>query len=195
MEYISHCTSPLGGITIASSEHAITGLWFDGQKYYAAGLDLDWVSEQLRQTRGGRPENFPPVMLAARRWFDQYFLGQEPGFLPPLEPKGTAFQKRVWDILLTIPYGTTITYGQIASRIASEQGLPHMSAQAVGGAVGHNPISILIPCHRVIGSSGSLTGYAGGLDRKVRLLQLEGADMSGMRMPDGQEIRLDFPDD
>ncbi|MCI2147019.1 MAG: methylated-DNA--[protein]-cysteine S-methyltransferase [Clostridiales bacterium] len=176
MECISHCTSPLGGITVAASQNAVTGLWFDGQKYYAAGLDPE--NEECTE------ENILPVFQEVRRWLDQYFRGQEPGFLPPLEPKGTAFQKSVWDILLTIPYGTTITYGQIASRIASEQGLPHMSAQAVGGAVGHNPISILIPCHRVIGSSGSLTGYAGGIDRKVRLLEMEGVDVRKMSVPE-----------
>lgn len=179
MEYISHYTSPLGGIIIAGSRNAVTGLWFDGQKYCAAGLDPE--HEECTE------ENILPVFQEVRRWLDRYFRGQEPGFLPPLDPKGTAFQKSVWDILLTIPYGTTMTYGQIASRIASEQGLPHMSAQAVGGAVGHNPISILIPCHRVIGSSGSLTGYAGGIERKIRLLEMEGLDVRKMSVPKGLE--------
>ena len=108
-----------------------------------------------------------------KRWLDLYFGGQKPDFLPPLHPEGTAFQKSVWDILLEIPYGKTISYGEIAGHIALKQGISRMSAQAVGGAVGRNPISIIIPCHRVVGADVSLTGYAGGLDRKIKLLELE----------------------
>ena len=122
-------------------------------------------------------------MAEAKRWLDIYFSGREPDFLPPLHPLGTPFRRAVWELLLQIPYGRTVTYGELARRLAAKQGLVHMSAQAVGGAVGHNPISILIPCHRVVGSGGSLTGYAGGIDKKVRLLELEGTDMAGLFLP------------
>ena len=118
-----------------------------------------------------------------RRWLDLYFSGREPGFTPALNPAGSAFRRAVWEILLKIPYGKTTTYGQIAREIAAARGLAKMSAQAVGGAVGHNEISIIIPCHRVIGAHGSLTGYASGIDRKIKLLQLEGVDMRGLFTP------------
>ena len=114
---------------------------------------------------------------------DIYFSGKEPDFDLPISLSGTDFQKKVWGILCTIPYGKTMTYGQIAAQLAAEQGAAHMSAQAVGGAVGHNPLSILVPCHRVVGANGSLTGYAGGIDRKVKLLTLEGVDMSRFFVP------------
>ena len=123
------------------------------------------------------------VFDQTRRWLDLYFSGREPGFTPALNPVGSAFRRAVWEILLKIPYGKTTTYGQIAREIAAARGLAKMSAQAVGGAVGHNEISIIIPCHRVIGAHGSLTGYAGGIDRKIKLLQLEGVDMRGLFTP------------
>lgn len=166
MEYTHHYDSPLGGITLASDGEALTGLWFDGQKYFQATLGREHEEKDL------------PIFEQARHWLDLYFGGEIPDFTPPLKPKGTAFQKAVWDILRSIPYGQTMTYGEIAARIAAQKGLAQMSAQAVGGAVGHNPISILIPCHRVVGSNGSLTGYAGGIERKERLLRLEKADLS-----------------
>ena len=124
-----------------------------------------------------------PVLGDACRWLDVYFSGQEPDFLPPLHPHGSEFQLAVWELLLQIPYGQTTTYGALARQLAARRGLSRMSAQAVGGAVGHNPISLLIPCHRVVGTNGSLTGYAGGLDKKIRLLELEHADMTGLFIP------------
>lgn len=162
MEYIYHYSSPLGGILLSGNDTSLTGLWFDGQKYYADTLT------------GPREERLTPVFEQTLDWLQIYFSGQDPAFLPPLSPRGTPFRKEVWDVLLTIPYGQTRTYGEIASVIAARRGLPHMSAQAVGGAVGHNPISLLIPCHRVVGADGSLTGYAGGVDKKAQLLKLEG---------------------
>ena len=166
MEYIHHYASPLGGITAASDGQALTGLWFDGQKYFAQGLDPVHEEKML------------PVFEQTDSWLDIYFSGKDPGFTPPLSMKTTPHRRAVWKILLTIPYGHTMTYGEIAAAIAEQKGLPGMSAQAVGGEVGHNAISLIIPCHRVVGSNGSLTGYAGGLDKKQKLLALEKADMS-----------------
>ena len=167
MTFLQHYESPLGGILLAADEIGITGLWFDGQKYFARGLPVE------------RVEQGTPALLDAERWLDIYFTGKEPDFLPPLHPIGSAFRHAVWEILLQIPYGQTITYGEIARQLAKEQGLSQMSAQAVGGAVGRNGISIIIPCHRVVGTNGSLTGYAGGIDKKIKLLKLEHADMAG----------------
>ena len=113
------------------------------------------------------------ILKDALRWLDIYFSGQKPDFLPKLHLIGTDFQREVWDILLEIPYGQTVTYGEIARKIADKRGLKTMSAQAVGGAVGHNRVSVIVPCHRVIGSDGSLTGYAGGIERKIKLLEIE----------------------
>ena len=118
------------------------------------------------------------LLAEVRRWLDIYFDGRKPDFTPPLNPIGSRFRKDVWEILLQIPYGQTVTYGDIAWKLAEKRGLARMSAQAVGGAVGHNEISVIIPCHRVVGTNGSLTGYAGGIDKKIRLLELEHADMS-----------------
>ena len=156
---------------------------------YADDLNLqDWLEHYIfpREDRlDGRVVKAATTLALAEavRWLDAYFSGREPDFLPPLHPHGTAFQRAVWDILRSIPYGQTMTYGEIARRLAAQQGLSHMSAQAVGGAVGHNPVSILIPCHRVVGADGSLTGYAGGVDKKRFLLELEEADMSGLSIP------------
>ena len=172
MEYIHHYDSPLGGITIASDGKAITGLWFDGQKYFADALDKDFEEKEL------------PVFEQTDQWLNIYFSGNAPGFTPPLKMKTTPFRKVVWEIMLTIPFGQTMTYGMIADRIAKQKGLSRMSAQAVGGAVGHNAISLIIPCHRVVGANGSLTGYAGGLDRKVKLLSLERVDLSALFVPE-----------
>ena len=124
-----------------------------------------------------------PALSETGRWLDIYFTGKEPDFMPPLHPIGSAFRQSVWKILLQIPYGQTTTYGEIARQLAEKQGRSKMSAQAVGGAVGHNEISILIPCHRVVGTSGSLTGYAGGINKKIRLLELEHADMHRFFIP------------
>lgn len=171
MIYTSRYSSPLGGILLAADEVGMRGLWFDGQKYFARGLSDE------------RTERETPVLSEARRWLDIYFDGAEPDFLPPLHPVGSPFRQEVWKILLQIPYGKTVTYGDIARQLAAEGGLETMSAQAVGGAVGHNGISIIIPCHRVVGSNGSLTGYVGGIDKKVGLLTLERADMRRMFVP------------
>ncbi len=162
MQYISHYHSPLGDILLAADDAGLTGLWFEGQKYFAAGLMPE------------REEKETPALRRTKDWLDVYFSGREPDFLPPLHPAGTPFQHMVWEILQKIPYGTTTTYGEIAEEIARQKGLASMSAQAVGGAVGHNKISVIIPCHRVLGTDGSLTGYAGGTDKKERLLELEG---------------------
>lgn len=171
MEYTHHYESPLGGITLASDGEALTGLWFDGQKYYADALENEHEEKSL------------PVFEAADQWLDIYFSGKAPDFTPPLNMKTTEFRKAVWEIMLTIPFGHTMTYGEIAERIAKEKGTAHISARAVGGAVGHNSISLIIPCHRVVGTNGSLTGYAGGIDKKVKLLTMEGADLSKRFMP------------
>ena len=171
MIFIQHYDSPLGSILLAADEIGMTGLWFDGQKYFARDLPTEHIMQDT------------PVLAEARRWLDIYFSGHEPDFMPPLHPDGSAFRQAVWAILLQIPYGKTMTYGDIARRLAEKQGFSRMSAQAVGGAVGHNNISIIIPCHRVVGKNGSLTGYAGGIDKKVKLLELEHADMSGFFVP------------
>ena len=179
MTYIQHYDSPLGGILLAADEVGLTGLWFEGQKYFAR--DLSDV----------RIEQETPVLTEARRWLDIYFTGKEPDFLPPLHPTGSEFRKAVWEILLQIPYGQTTTYGEIARQLAEKQGLARMSAQAVGGAVGHNPISLIIPCHRVVGASGSLIGYAGGVERKIQLLKLEGTDCIKLFVPKKCELRVE----
>ena len=170
MTYRASYLSPLGAITLASDGEALTGLWFDGQKYFGSTLP--------QQAETGDC----PVFTQTKRWLDSYFAGEKPDFAPPLHWAATPFRRAVWEILLTIPYGCTTTYGQIAAQLADRMGKPQ-SAQAVGGAVGHNPISLIVPCHRVVGADGSLTGYAGGIDRKVKLLALEGADMSGLFIP------------
>ena len=171
MAYVQHYDSPLGGILLAADESGITGLWFDGQKYFARDLPAERVEQNT------------PALAEAKRWLDIYFTGGEPDFTPPLHPIGSGFRQAVWNILLQIPSGQTTTYGEIARQLAAKQGLARMSAQAIGGAVGHNEISIIIPCHRVVGTNGSLTGYAGGIDRKVKLLELEHTDMSGFFVP------------
>ena len=162
MDFISHYSSPLGGITLASDGTYLVGLWFDGQKYYASTLNKE--HEERHDL---------PVFEQTRRWLDLYFSGAIPDFTPALLMRTCDFRCRVWEILLTIPYGHTMTYGEIARIIAREKGLKNMSAQAIGNAVSHNPISLIIPCHRVIGANGSLTGYAGGIERKRWLLERE----------------------
>lgn len=171
MLYTCFYKSPLGGITMASDGTALTWLWFDGQKYFAERIEPDAEEKKL------------PVFDETVRWLDIYFSGRRPDFTPPLNLEGTAFRKEVWQLLLQIPYGETTTYGELAAQLAAHNGLKQMSAQAVGGAVGHNPISIIVPCHRVVGTSGSLTGYAGGLAKKLALLKLEGIDTANFTMP------------
>lgn len=155
MTYTYNYSSPLGEILLAANDNGLTGLWFYGAKYFAAGLEDE------------RTEKLTPVLRQTLRWLDTYFSGSEPDFMPPLELHGSDFRRRVWAELEKIPYGETVTYGEIAKKLGVK------SAQAVGGAVGHNPVSIIVPCHRVLGADGSLTGYAGGTDKKARLLELE----------------------
>lgn len=171
MVYTCTYKSKLGDILLAADEIGLTGLWFTGQKYYANTLLDEHISQET------------PILAEAKKWLDIYFSGKEPTFTPPLHPAGSDFRQAVWQILLQIPYGQTITYGEIARKMAEMKNVSRMSAQAVGGAVGHNEISIIIPCHRVIGTNGSLTGYAGGIDKKLSLLELEHADMSYLFVP------------
>ncbi len=168
MIYTNYYNSPIGRITMASEGTALIGLWFEGQKYFA-----DFIKEECT-------EKDLDIFDDTSRWLDIYFSGKEPDFTPKILITGTPFRKSVAEIMLTIPYGKTMTYGEIANVIAKEKGIAKMSAQAVGGAVGHNSISIIIPCHRVVGTNGSLTGYAGGLDKKIQLLKLEKTDTSGL---------------
>ena len=185
MDFTTHYKSPIGDITLASDGDFLIGLWFDEQKYF--GEILAVPRSELAQ-RTAEPhlasalasacpaparQRDLPVFAEARRWLDIYFSGQKPAFTPPLLMRATPFRKDVWEILLTIPYGKTATYGEIATALAQKRGVPRMSAQAVGNAVGHNAISLIIPCHRVIGANGNLTGYAAGLARKAWLLDLE----------------------
>ena len=160
MDCITCYPSPLGEIILASDGEALTGLWFAGQKYEGSTLAAEHEEKDL------------PVFDETRRWLDVYFAGKDPGFTPPLRLRGTDFRKAVWKVLLTIPYGKTTTYGEIAAQIARETGVS-VSARAVGNAVGHNPISLIVPCHRVLGADGNLTGYAGGVERKEKLLEME----------------------
>ena len=162
--YTSVYSSELGDILLAADEIGLTGLWFFGQSYFADTLPTEQIAQET------------PILTQAREWLDEYFSGKEPDFTPKLHPIGSPFRQEVWRILLQIPYGQTTTYGEIARQMEKLQNRPHMSAQAVGGAVGHNGISIIIPCHRVVGTKGSLTGYAGGLDKKMALLELEHAN-------------------
>ena len=171
MQYTSHYQSPMGAMLLAADLEGLTGAWFQGQKYFARGLNQESEEQDL------------PVFGEAKRWLDLYFSGKEPDFQVPLHFTGTGFQNQVWEILCGIPYGKTMTYKEIAGQVAALRGLDHMSAQAAGSAVSHNPISVLVPCHRVVGTGGSLTGYAGGLDRKVKLLELEQVDMEPFFVP------------
>lgn len=163
MEYIFEYKSPIGSIIITSYETEITGLIFKGES------EAEVLSDKKYKETSAIKE--------AKRWLDIYFSGKNPGYIPAINPKGTEFQKLVWKLLLEIPYGKTTTYGEIAGKIAEIKNVSRMSAQAVGGAVGKNPIAIIIPCHRVIGKNGKLTGYRYGMDKKISLLALEGADM------------------
>jgi len=163
MEYVYKIPSPVGLLTVASNEQSITGLWIEEQKYFGSTLTQDEKGDA----------GHSPVIQSLKEWLDCYFAGRKPSFMPPVAPKGSVFRQAVWGILCQIPYGKTVTYGHIAALLEKETGTK-TSARAVGGAVGHNPISILIPCHRVLGASGNLTGYAGGVDKKIILLQIEG---------------------
>ena len=167
---LTRYASPLGTIFLAADNGALAGLWLEGQKYFAATLDeaaVEW--DDL------------PVFRQAAAWLDAYFAKQPLPDLPPLAPRGSDFRQAVWRLLLEIPYGQVTTYGALA-QILRDRGIS-AAAQAVGGAVGHNDISLIIPCHRVVGASGSLTGYAGGVDKKIKLLELERADMKSFFVP------------
>ena len=171
MIYVDTYPSPLGKITLSGKGEALTGLWFDGQAFFADTLPESYEEKET------------PLFRDTKRWLDIYFSGKVPDFTPPLQLQTTPFRKAVWEIVLSIPYGETMTYGDIARRIASQRGIARMSAQAVGNAVGKNSISLIIPCHRVVGQNGNLTGYAGGIDRKLSLLALEKVDLSRFYVP------------
>ncbi len=159
MQFYSRYESPFGEITIAADEEGIIGLWFKDQKYFGRGLSKDAIEQET------------DVILEAKKWLDTYFAGKKPDFMPKLHMVGTDFQLAVWKALQTIPYGSTISYGELAKQIKTRKGTA--SPRAVSGAVGHNSILLLIPCHRVIGKNGEMTGYAAGVERKIKLLELE----------------------
>jgi methylated-DNA-[protein]-cysteine S-methyltransferase len=173
MYYITQYQSPVGKLLLASDDENIIGLWLEGQKYFG-----DSVKGKKTQ------KDDLPVFIAAREWLDRYFAGEKPAIKElSLAPRGSSFRQKVWKTLCEIPYGQTVTYGEISKKIAIIEHKTSMSSQAIGGAVGHNPISIIIPCHRVVGANGSLTGYAGGIANKVKLLELEGVDMTDLTIP------------
>lgn len=163
MHYTSKYQSPVGEILLAADDIGVVGVWFQDEKYYAYCLDKE---NEPRET---------PVIQELKRWLDVYFSGEKPDFEPPIHMIGTPFQIEVWEILRRIPYGTTTTYNEIAKQIAKNRGIARMSAQAVGTAVGKNSINLIVPCHRVVGTNNSLAGYAGGIDKKITFLKLEGA--------------------
>lgn len=162
MQFISYYSSPLGKIIMSADCDGLTGIWFEGQKYFPEDL-RDFVNSETE------------ILSSAKEWLNVYFSGNEPDFIPPLSLHGTSFRMEVWEKLRHIPYGTITTYGSIARQISAAHGNKNVSAQAVGGAVGRNPVSIIIPCHRVVGADGSLTGYAGGIEKKLFLLRMEGS--------------------
>lgn len=169
MYYKTDYKSPIGNLTIVTADDAVIGLWIENQKYFGGKICLPKINNDDK-------------FIKVKNWLDRYFAGEKPKISElNLAPIGSDFQNKVWKVLCQIPYGDVITYGDIAKRICI--GNSKMSAQAVGGAVGHNPISIIIPCHRVIGSNGSLTGYAAGMDVKLKLLQHENFDVSKLRIP------------
>ena len=173
MYYSSKYSSPVGSITLASDGKSLIGLWMEGQKYHGDSIFKNMTAD-----------DDVPVFDKTKKWLDKYFAGKKPAIgTLPIAPVGSDFRREVWKILCEIPYGEVITYGSIAKKMAAKLNRNTMSSQAVGGAVGHNPISIIIPCHRVVGTNGSLTGYAGGIKTKIKLLELEGVDMSGLTVP------------
>ncbi len=173
MFYSTSYSSPIGQLTLASDGTSLTGLWVEGQKYFArTAPDSMTPNDNLK------------LFVNTRKWLDRYFAGKRPSHSAlPLAPVDTPFRQSVWQILCTIPYGEVATYSSIARQIASQMGRTTMSSQAVGGAVGHNPITIIIPCHRVVGTNGSLTGFASGIARKIKLLELEGIDTTNFYTP------------
>ena len=175
MKYEDHYSSPLGEMLMEADEDGLTGLWFCDQK-----TEEKIESSEKKKTCD---EAVQSVFSDTKRWLDLYFSGKDPGFAPKLHTNGSPFQQRVLQILCDIPYGRTKTYKEIADQIAAERGIKKMASQAVGGAVGNNPISLIIPCHRVVGAHGNLTGYGGGMDRKEALLRLEGAYQEHFHRP------------
>lgn len=179
MIYSSHYDSPMGKILLAAQDGALIGLWLEGQKYFLGSLKESLVEKDDE-----------PVFVRTKKWLEGYFAGEKPEInLLNLAPVGSSFRHEVWDILCQIPYGEVTTYGEISKKIAAKYGKEHMSAQAVGGAVGHNPISIIIPCHRVVGANGNLTGYAGGIEKKIQLLKHEGVDTDQFFIPKNSSAR------
>lgn len=174
MEYYStYYDSPVGRIMLGANDNSLVGLWIEGQKYFGDTVDGKFIE---------KPDL--PIFTASRKWLDDYFAGKKPSVSNlALAPIGGEFRQAVWQILCEIPYGGFLTYGQIAKKMAAKLNRQTMSSQAIGGAVGRNPVSIIIPCHRVVGSSGSLTGYSGGLATKIQLLELEGVDVSRFFIP------------
>ncbi|MDU2065493.1 MAG: methylated-DNA--[protein]-cysteine S-methyltransferase [Sporomusaceae bacterium] len=173
MYYSTNYLSPIGKLTLACDTNNLVGLWLEGQKYYGGAIAKTMLEN-----------NDMPVFAVVKQWLDRYFAGEKPAISElALAPIGGDFRQVVWKLLCEIPYGTVITYGDIAKKAALKLHKQSMSSQAIGGAVGHNPISIIIPCHRVVGVKGSLTGYAGGVNTKVKLLELEGVDMSRLFVP------------
>ncbi len=171
MQYTGHYESPLGAITLASDGESLTGLWFNGQRHFAATLGHEHEEADLA------------VFAQTTSWLDAYFSGTDPDFAPPIAPSGSDFRQAVWKLMSSVPFGQMTTYGQISTRMAKERACGRVSAQAVGGAVAHNPILIILPCHRVVGARGSLTGYAGGIDKKAWLLEHEAVKMDGLFYP------------
>ena len=173
MIYTTRHHTPVGSILLAEKKGALIGLWIEGQKYFPSSFQEETTEK-----------DDSPVLQQTRQWLDRYFAGEKPSISElNIALAGSAFRRAVWQILCEIPYGETTTYGAISNTVAVKLGKEHMSAQAVGGAVGHNPISIIIPCHRVVGTDGSLTGYAGGVDKKLKLLAFEGVDISKLFVP------------
>ncbi len=172
MDYITVIESPVGFLTVSSDGENLTGLWLEGQKYFCCTVKCGQRNDSL------------PVFKQVRSWLEQYFAGKNPVIDFPLAPFGSEFRRLVWDKLLEIPYGKLVTYGDIATQINAGNTGRTTSARAVGGAVGHNPISIIIPCHRVVGAGGSLTGYAGGIRNKITLLKLENTEMDELFVPE-----------
>ena len=168
MQYIHYYESPIGQILLTADEQGLTDLMLQGEPWTLAA---------------DHSEKATPAIIESVQWLDIYFSGNIPDFTPPLHLTGSPFQMEVWELLLKIPYGSITTYGDLAKQIAQQRGISRMSAQAVGGAVGSNPVSIIVPCHRIVGTNGNLTGFASGLDNKIALLKQEGHDISKFSMP------------
>lgn len=171
MQYVDYYLSPIGEITLISNGEYLTDLIFTGQRFYNETMPNIYNNYSV------------PVLIQTKKWLDIYFSGKCPNFIPNILIQGSAFQLDVWNLLKKIPYGEVMTYGDIAKSIAKQYGINKMSAQAVGVAVGRNPISIIIPCHRVIGKNGNLTGYGGGIQRKIELLKLENSYKENFFIP------------